>query len=485
MILRVSLPMIRSVARLSIFWLAVGASAHIGSPDVFYEGDAGPYHLFVVVRVPQAIPGVAEVEVRSASAVLDKVEIVAFRLGGTDAELAPAPQNIEPSKADPRSFTGSLWMMESGAMQIRVQVSGAKGKGALAVPVPAVALQKLQMSKPLAASLFGLLLLLAAGMLSIVMAGAQEATLPPGKIPSVLDRQRARRVMMGAACLLLGVLYLGNRWWNIEDAAALSRIYKAPPLSARLVDTRLVLDAKSAGHNYFDDIIPDHGHLMHLFLIREPALDLFLHLHPEKSSTGEFIAQLPAMPSGHYKVFDDVVHQSGLPVTMTAELDLPEISGTKLTGDDSVWSGASIGGSETTTVSNLPDGDRVVWEQSKTPLRSGIATLFRFRVEDRNGDPAQDLEPYMGMAGHAEFVRSDLTVFAHVHPAGSVSMAALDLAQAELLGESATAQMAMPVTIGRDIEFPYGFPKPGTYRIFVQIKRSSQIRTAVFDAHVN
>ena len=27
--------------------------AHVGSPDVYYEGDAGPYHLFVSVRLPQ------------------------------------------------------------------------------------------------------------------------------------------------------------------------------------------------------------------------------------------------------------------------------------------------------------------------------------------------------------------------------------------------------------------------------------------------
>jgi hypothetical protein len=36
-------------------WIALPAAAHVGSPDVYYEGDAGPYHLFVVVRVPQAL----------------------------------------------------------------------------------------------------------------------------------------------------------------------------------------------------------------------------------------------------------------------------------------------------------------------------------------------------------------------------------------------------------------------------------------------
>ncbi len=40
---------------------ALSVSAHVGSSDVFFEGDAGPYHLYVTVRVPQVIPGIAEI----------------------------------------------------------------------------------------------------------------------------------------------------------------------------------------------------------------------------------------------------------------------------------------------------------------------------------------------------------------------------------------------------------------------------------------
>jgi hypothetical protein len=116
---------------------------------------------------------------------------------------------------------------------------------------------------------------------------------------------------------------------------------------------------------------------------------------------------------------------------------------------------------------------------------------FRFEVEDKNGKPLASLEPYMGMAGHAEFVSRDMTVFAHVHPAGSISMAALELTRGSA-GMSAmspdTAAPGMAMAYGPlppEVSFPYGFPKPGEYRIFVQVRTAAGVQTAAFDAHVD
>jgi len=70
-------------------------------------------------------------------------------------------------------------------------------------------------------------------------------------------------------------------------------------------------------------------------------------------------------------------------------------------------------------------------------------------------------------------------------------MASFELAQASLpasLEESAHRSMNMAQMEGEkiapEISIPYGFPKAGDYRVFVQVKRVGQVQTAVFDANV-
>ena len=496
--------------RFFVVFLALAAwalplSAHIGSPDVFLEGNAGPYKLFVTVRVPQVIPGIAEVEIRSESNDVSEIRIAPMQLTGPGSQFAPAPELTARSKDDPQFFRGSLWLMEFGSLQVRIDAEGARGKGLLAVPIPAIAQRTLPMHRSLGALLFGLMIVLSLAMVSIVAAAVREGNLPPGAAAPAARGGRVRLAAVVGALVVLAILAAGRWWWQSDARAYASHIYAPPEIEAAVgANGQLILRAApmrlTSGNPRrpedlidFNNLIFDHGHLMHLFLVRSPGMDIFWHLHPERAGSGSFTQNLPAMPAGHYRIYADVVLNSGFPVTMVGQLDLAsDVGGNPLSGDDSgIAANAVTSEANTTAEYPLSGGGRMTWERDVRLLRAGVPIILRFRVTDRAGTPARDLEPYMGMAAHAAIVRSDGSVFVHVHPTGSVPMASFELAQASLpggLGGSPVVPMAMPQTshekIDPEISIPYGFPKPGLYRIFVQVKRSGQIETGVFDAQV-
>ena len=146
-----------------ILMLSSSAFAHVGSPNVYLEGDAGPYHLLLSVNPPAMVPGIAQVQVRGASGTVKSIRITPVYINGKDQGLPPTPDLMQ-SGGDPQWFTGKVWLMESGSWEIRVEVSGPQGIGRLAVPVPAFARRTLPMQKALGTLLFGLMLLLSVGL---------------------------------------------------------------------------------------------------------------------------------------------------------------------------------------------------------------------------------------------------------------------------------------------------------------------------------
>ena len=483
-----------------VLLLLAGASAwaHVGSPDVFYEGQAGPFHLLVTIRTPSVIPGVAQIEVRSAANDVDVVHIVPTPLTGPGAKFAPVPDLAVRSKDDPQFFTGSLWMMTSGSWQVRVTAEGAKGKGDLSVPVPALSSSTKTMQAPIGIVLAALGLLLLVGAVSIVGAGVREGQLEPGVAPDPARVRRARVVMVATAVFVLAMAALGGIWWKSEAGEYDKHIFKPLTMSATLENgERLMLHLTDPGWarwRKIDDLVPDHNHLMHLYVISLPDMDRVWHLHPERMEAGVFAKDLPPMPAGRYALYGDIVHADGLPETLVTEITLPAIAGKPMEGDDAGGAGPPISHANfNRTTAQLPDGSRMVWEREPGPLHARRATFFRFRLEDADGKPARDVELYMGMPGHAAFVAVDRSVFAHVHPSGSVPMASLSLTQnagdggaamAAMPGMSCMADTSMMQALPPVVSLPYGFTKPGDYRIYVQMKRGGKVETGVFDARV-
>lgn len=486
---RVGLPLL--VAVVMLLGGVRAATAHVGSPEIFYEGAAGPYKLFVNISPPEVIPGVADIQIRAADADLAELRIVPLPLSGDGAVFAPTPDRAARLAADPQTFTGHLWMMTPGSWQVRIVAEGRRGKGELAVPVPTLPQRTAGMQAALAVVLVVLLVILVGGLLSIVGASSGEAQLPPGEEVTAVVVRRQRRAQLVAALFLGLALWGGARWWQREAAQVGESVYRPLQMNAEVHDGRLELRLHSSGwqEQRLDDLLPDHDHLMHLFMLRRPEFDQIFHLHPSEHGEGVFTVPLPAAPAGRYQLYADVVHATGVPETLVAELTLPAaLPGAPLAGDDAAGSGPPLSQADAArTSSPLSGGARMVWLREPGPLVARAPGWFRFRVEDAAGQPAADLQLYMGMLGHAAFVKRDGSVFAHVHPSGSVPMATLALtapAASSIPGPHA-AHHHPSGQLPPEVGFPYGFPTPGDYRIFIQLKRNDRIETGVFDAHVS
>jgi hypothetical protein len=483
---------------------ALPAFAHVGSPDVYYEGNAGPYHLLVTIRPPAVVPGVAQVEVRSLNPAvgIDKIQILPLTIEGSGESLAPRPDTMQRAGNDPQLYTGNLWIMLRGSWKVRIDIDGRQGKSELGVPVAAVSYTAAHMDRGLGLLLGAFGLVLVVGIVSILRAANGPAQVAPKQEISPALKRRAYVGMGIGGFILLVILVLGDLWWGSEARANERMVYRIPQLQSSLQsvgqEAKLQIALENPNSGSFadsdwrnswaqilesNDLVLDHGHLMHLFLVRTPDMKSFWHLHPDRTTDQEFAANLPALPPGHYQIYADIVHSTGFPETQVGTIDLPAVAGQPLSGDDS--GGATLAASD--KVAQFSDGYRMTWVRDSSPLRAQQAFAFHFRVEDKDGKPATDLENYMGMAGHAVFLSDDGKVFAHVHPEGSVSMAALAIAQASS-GLPGNASGSMPTMnmgpLSEDVFFPYGFPQAGDYHIFVQVKRAGHVDTGVFTAHV-
>src|SRR5215831_11045272 len=210
---RSSIYLLRS---LGLLLIALPCFAHVGSPDVYFDGQAGPYQLLVTVRPPAMIPGVAQVEVRSSTPGIQSIQAVPLYIVGEGSKYPPAPDALQQSKDDPQLFTGQMWIMGSGSWQVRLEAQGAQGPGSVAVPVPAFATRTLPMQRGLGAFLFAVMLVLVAAFVSIFRAGGREGFLDPGQKPGRAQSLRGLVVMGISGLLLIAILLLGNVWWNVE-----------------------------------------------------------------------------------------------------------------------------------------------------------------------------------------------------------------------------------------------------------------------------
>ncbi|HXI27275.1 MAG TPA: hypothetical protein VNG89_02600 [Vicinamibacterales bacterium] len=486
-------------ARAAAILLAALSMAHVGSSDTFFAGKAGPYDVRVSVRLPGVIPGRAQVSVRVAGATADSGHVVTVRAGQWNVGLkgAPPPEVAAPVPGDPALRAAELWFMTASSYELAVSIDGPAGHGDVIVPVTALATARKTMVPGLGLLLAALGIFLTVGLLTIIGAAMRESVLAPGVEPDDARRRRARVGVAIATVLAVLILWGGNAWWGAEAAsyyrfvlyrpfASQATIAPGSPADAPRTLTLSIRDPRWSGTinplSTYNALIPDHGKLMHLFLVRDGSLDALAHLHPiPRTLQGlDFDASLPTLPPGKYRVYGDIVHESGYAQTLVAAVDVPQAppAPAPTDPDDSWFAGAAVPESRQAAV-DLGDGTRLQWTRGDKPISKGAEELLAFSVRDAAGTVV-DVEPYMGMTAHAVVASRDGSVFAHLHPSGSISMAALQKFGGGEAGAHAGHDMPMP----GEVAIPFAFPNAGPYRIWVQVKRGGQVRTAAFDLDV-
>jgi hypothetical protein len=494
-----------TASRGAVIGLALLSMAHVGSPDTFFVGEAGPYRVRVSVRLPGVIPGRAQVNVRVAGATGDGVATsadafrVSVRAGQWNLGLtgAPPPEVAAPVRGDPALYSAELWLMTATSYELFVAVDGPSGAGTCVVPVLALATAQRTMNRPMVVVLGALGVFLSLGMLTIIGCAVRESVLPPGIEPDARRRRRARLAVAAALCLVVLALWGGNAWWAAEASSygesVLYRPFGAQTTIAEIGDRRVltlsIRDPRWTGNPSpvarYNALIADHGKLMHLFAVREPSMDAFAHLHPVARTPAalDFDVDLPPLTAGRYRVYGDIVHESGYAQTLVSSTEIqPGRSRDGAADPDDSWFEGAPAPDAVSPVFAFPDGSTVMWARGDHPLVEREERLLSFSARDAAGAPLS-VEPYMGMAAHVMIAHLDGSVFAHLHPNGTISMAAL---QRFTRGEAiqAASHAGHSAASGLDVSIPYAFPKSGRYRIWAQMKRDGRIMTAAFDADV-
>jgi hypothetical protein len=188
--------------------------------------------------------------------------------------------------------------------------------------------------------------------------------------------------------------------------------------------------------------------IMHLIVVRDD-LQFFDHIHPEYKENGRFEVTANFPESGNYTLFSDYKpagnkeNVSLMNITIPGTVPLPK-NLEKFT--------------KTKTISDT----KINLNISEKNIKAGQAVMLSFDLKDNKNQPIKDLQPYLGEKGHLVIIKSSspLTSSDYIHA------------------------HAIKNTPDGKIEFHTKFPKPGTYKMWMQFNRNGQIKTADFWVNV-
>jgi Cu+-exporting ATPase len=211
-----------------------------------------------------------------------------------------------------------------------------------------------------------------------------------------------------------------------------------------------------------DDVVRTHQVWMHMIITRAD-LASFAHVHPQPTGTAGVYSVTATFPTaGRYLVASEFRRQG----QMTDVLDRHAVT---------------IGGTETPS-----RPDTVTEPELRSQTRKGVTISLtgdahvgetsdlHFTFADAaTGEPVDDLQPYLGAAGHVVVMRADGAAFGHRH--------------AETEDDQGRPVFAVPGTkFGPELGLHVQFDTPGSYRLWAQFRLGDgTVITAPFLLHAH
>lgn len=485
----------RRVALLAIAAAGLANLGHVNSPHIYLEENVGPYSAIVIAHMPPAVPGEIELQIRlSDRATDDDVSVRVREIPPQGEEYAADWVTAKRSEIDPDFYESPVPLVLFGLWHVEIEATGDRGTGVMRFPVPARIPVPRRMTPVLLTSLIGLMALVYFTQWQIVRGLARDGRIAPGGTVDDKDRRRGKIGAWIAVAVLSGALaIIGVQWWYLHTlydkiggtALGLEAIVRnAPPIAGKRLDVELRIQNRRGEPP--QDLAPDHGKMMHLVVAEQPGGELLLHVHPIMTQPGVFRFRFEPPRPGAYALFAGILHATGESETVTATL---EVEGTA-TGrphpgrfddpEDSYAERAPFGELPDDRESDVGDGLTMRWTAPDGPIERGEFHKLDFELVGADGEPVAAIEPYLGMAGRMLVLRDDFDVFNHNHPMGTIGGRMAMLMNEGHVDSAADAPVALPPRA----TFPYGFPSPGRYRLWIQMKREGRVYTGVFDTTV-
>jgi hypothetical protein len=197
-------------------------------------------------------------------------------------------------------------------------------------------------------------------------------------------------------------------------------------------------------------VTPTGGVPMHVYLVRDD-LGAYEHVHPTPTADcGWRVVVRPPSP-GRYSLVA-AFHPGG-----RADADPDVVLARPLTAGPGAGPGGGVSGGG----APLPAASRVARAGPYTVTMGGYAasggeSLLTFAVT-RAGVPVRTLSPYVGAMAHVSAFRAGAPAFTHGHAL-------------QPIGTGGGPRLTTPLL----------FPGRGTYRVFVEFRADSEVRTATF-----